>query len=1073
MDTDRSRRNFLRIAGGATIAGIGGSVAGGAAKAAGWIFRDERPLRTAVFFEQGFPGADDLGVTREALQAALPQETEMEFVPAADLPAKLRTGGFTLLVNPYGSAFPVESWTAIRKFLGKGGNLLNLGGAPFSVPVRREGPGWKQEVLQASYHKELGITEVFPVGVPEGASVRDVPRNGRSGEIAGTLVVKRVHELYVRFTSTRDYPTEDGTSGQRDAEIAPLAGVYSGGGDLLSAPVVVVDSRLGEFAGSRWVLANFSGTITTEGIGRLLRVALHAPQAVAVAPTFATYFPGEVPALRLRATERGEGSGYDDGGEWSITISAAGGKTVHRSTLSGAALRRVYAAAWVMPSQAARSLRPGFHTIEAEYRPESADGKPVERTVCRNGFWIFDPSVLNSGEAITVRGNAFYRGGEPFPVTGTSYMSEGVQRKFLFEPNPWLWERDFREMKEAGINMVRTGIWTGWKNVMLDVGSVNEAPLRALDAFILTARRHDIPVIFTFFAFLPEAWGGVNPYLDPRAVHAQKTFLSVIAARYRNSPGVIWDLINEPSFSSPDQLWYSRPNYDRYEAAAWRDWLIAGTPAADEASGLAIIRERYRQTPGEEPSLPPLTEFRDVNVVGTRRLFRPGDYRLFAQEMFRRWTAELSQALRAGEGPRQLITVGQDEGGTYERPGPHFFGPDVDFTSMHNWWHNDDILWDSLVTTVPGKPNLIQETGVMFYEKADGRPWRSEEETRNLLERKLAVTFAAGGAGFINWLWNTNPYMDSDNEAGIGLKRADGTLKPEFDVVRQYGRFFAAHAGLLGGSEPEDAVLVIPHTNLFSTRNIATDATKAAVRAAEYHCRMPLRTVSEYTLGALTAPPKLLIFPSPAAIDRPAWEKLLDLVKAGSTLLVTGPIDHDRYLMNAGRSAALGIDGENSTVGTEEHLTFDGKEYRVGFRGDRLQKVEKFVAAGDATPAVRILPSGRGRIIWAPLPVEAGDAIETVAALYRFAATTAGLRGAVEVRTPDPSVLVRPVVCRETVMVAFVSEAGTPRTISGKLAESGATFSLTVPARRSVIRLHHRREGTLLGELNPSLTGAF
>jgi hypothetical protein len=392
---------------------------------------------------------------------------------------------------------------------------------------------------------------------------------------------------------------------------------------------------------------------------------------------------------------------------------------------------------------------------------------------------------------------------------------------------------------------------------------------------------------------------------------------------------------------------------------------------------------------------------------------------------------------------------------------------------MHNWWYNDDLLWDSLMTTVHGKPNLIQETGVMFYEKADGRPWRSEEETRNLLERKLAITFAAGGAGFINWLWNTNPYMDSDNEAGIGLKRPDGSLKPEFDAVRQYAMFFAAHARRLGESEAEPTVLVIPHTNMFSTRDSATEATKLAVRAAEYHCRIPLRTVSEHTLDGIGAAPRLLVFPAPSMIDSRAWEKLMALVNAGSTLLVTGPIDHDRHLMPAGRSTALGVAGAAKTVGAEEHLVIDGKEFRVGFRGGRMQKVEKFVFEDEMVPAVRTIPAGKGSVIWSPVSVESGDSIEAVAALYRHAAAHAGIAGAVRVDTPDPTVLVRAVVFRDTVMVVFVSDAAVPRTLSGSLVEARAEFTVKVPPRRTIVRLHGRRDGKMIAELNPSLDDAY
>ena len=78
-------------------------------------------------------------------------------------------------------------------------------------------------------------------------------------------------------------------------------------------------------------------------------------------------------------------------------------------------------------------------------------------------------------------------------------MASDVHRQFLFEPNPFVWDEDFRAMKAAGVNLVRTGIWTGWKKFMPEVGKLDEAALRALDAFLLTARQYDIPVIWIIF----------------------------------------------------------------------------------------------------------------------------------------------------------------------------------------------------------------------------------------------------------------------------------------------------------------------------------------------------------------------------------------------------------------------------------------------------------------------------------------------------------------------------------------------------------------------------------------------
>ena len=98
---------------------------------------------------------------------------------------------------------------------------------------------------------------------------------------------------------------------------------------------------------------------------------------------------------------------------------------------------------------------------------------------------------------------------------GTTYMASDVHRKFLFEPNPHVWDRDFASMKSQGINMVRTGLWTAWTRVMLDPGAVDENVLSALDAYVLSAAKNGILVCFNFFAFLPPAYGDANPYLGP------------------------------------------------------------------------------------------------------------------------------------------------------------------------------------------------------------------------------------------------------------------------------------------------------------------------------------------------------------------------------------------------------------------------------------------------------------------------------------------------------------------------------------------------------------------------------
>ena len=115
--------------------------------------------------------------------------------------------------------------------------------------------------------------------------------------------------------------------------------------------------------------------------------------------------------------------------------------------------------------------------------------------------------------------------------------------------------------------------------------------------------------------------------------------------------------------------------------------------------------------------LPKLQDFESVNLIDERLPLKTLDYRLFAQEMFIRWVRQMTVAIRSNGNTKQLITVGQDENGLGDSPNMQFFAREIDFTSLHNWWNNDDLVWDSVLAKTPSKMSLMEETGVMFYEK--------------------------------------------------------------------------------------------------------------------------------------------------------------------------------------------------------------------------------------------------------------------------------------------------------------------------------------------------------------------
>jgi hypothetical protein len=1082
------RRRFLKTVGSAVYAGTAltlPSTSHSQVKEGSSAPQSKSRLRVAVFDEPSFPTIDGIDGVALPWRDFL-EPLEVTFLSAAELLTRLNQERIGLVINPYGSAFPREAWTAIEAYLRAGGNWLNLGGVPFSVPVARVGFGWRARARLTSYHKKLGITQSFSVAGNDVVSYQSASESTEQLNIdqnSRGLHANEIFELYVRFSSTSEFPEEGGSYGPREAALTPLVFGLDAQRRKIAAPVIQIDRLQGDFAGGRWVLANFKGSIGKELLRNLVALAAEGASEFTARPSYACYREGETPTISVelnRPTKLIAGS-FDVPAR--VEVRDDNNKLLTQLRIPFTGEGEI-----VKGDQTLKTAKPfaaGFYRIEAHLDTVSAFGRPQELKYT-SGFWVAHDSSLSElagGKPFTADKHFLYRDGAPYPVTGTTYMASDVHRKFLFEPNPYTWDQDFRAMKEAGVNMVRTGLWTAWKKLMADdraEGTVSEAGLRALDAFLITARKYDIPVIFTFFAFLPETWGGTNAYLDPRSQKAQQKFIEVFARRYRASNDLIWDLINEPSFCNSKFLWSCRPNYDQFEESAWRQWLREKYKAPTDDEHRELMRDLWNTAADDPLTLPSLQDFDNVNIFEARQPLKTVDYKLFAQEMFNRWTRLMVATLRRSGNARQMITVGQDEAGTGDSPAPQFFAPEVDFTCLHNWWANDDLLWDGVVTKAPSKPNLVEETGVMFYEKMDGNAWRTETSARDLLERKMALSLGANGAGFIQWIWNTNCYMASDNEVAIGFHRVDQTAKPELEPLITIARFASAHKSRFRGKQDEDVLLVVPHSQLFSTRNLTTEATRKCVRAMHYYCQVPMRAVSEYTFHDLSETPKLIVVPAPRVLRQQCWDALLAKVEQGSTLVITGVIDSDEHWKPVSRGKALEWDSAIVPVAGSEFIRIGETEHHVRYAGEKIQRVEKAQVIGEVTANTKVRPMGRGHIIWSPLPLELGETLEPVIALYQLALVQAGLRPAFTLerpatasgssggaRSPTPEVLIRPTVFADAILYTFVSETDrdTEIRLQHTLAQTGvqANISLIVPGRRTALIMLDSSNGKVVG----------
>ncbi|QHT60233.1 glycoside hydrolase [Paenibacillus lycopersici] len=1043
-----------------------------------------------LFYDEHFPYA---GERPSAAAIARLQET-FTIVDASGLAGALQDA--SVYVHLHGPYFPKSAWPAILAHAGAGKGLVAAGGAPFKTPVTGAAGSWQAEPDQTAYHQQLYIHEALPVGT-EGAAKLAANRDIALMEGYESLfAIAPTYGLVLHVTRADDCPgQQNGSAGPMDAHIYPLLRGISGDGleRERTAPVVLIEHTKGQFAGSRMIFVNqqlgagfWSGN-GAEGLAKWANFAASGVTELWLKPNYGSYELGERPVLMLQGqqllqtrTERVSSRTA----AWTFNVrvlkavNSEAGQSVPSFDYDNGGFNEVWRTETTLEIgrelvirriAAPLEMEAGFYTVECE--AVSPDG---ERRLLRQGFWGMDRALLESGEMISCDRDYFIKNGRPLPIVGMTYMTSDVARKYLFLPNAAVWDRDIAQMKRAGINSIRTGIWTAWRHIMFVDGHPYEEVLRAIDALFLTAKRHDMEVTFNFFAFTPEAWEGVNPYLDPRSVEAQKRFIAAIVSRHAQSKHVHWDLINEPSMFDPKRVFSGGPRsaHDSFEHAAYLEWLEA------RHGSITVLQERWNMTPAELPSFAAvkLPEPDDIAFRTTEVLEKRGgpwlDYTLFSMDMHNRWASQLVETIRAIQ-PKQLVTVGQDEGLGAQRPSPFFYAEAVDYTTVHSWWLMDDLVWDGVFSKAPDKPNLIQETGIMYVETPDGRAKRTEEELRNILERKYAYAFSTGGAGAVQWIWNINFYMHNINESHIGAVRADGTEKPEANVSYDFGAFMGEIRDLFADRKLEDVAVIYPYSNDFSNRSLANAATTRAIRTLSYAMNVHAFGLGEYQLESLAATkPKLIIVPSAHNFSARALEALTSHVEThGGTLLFTGPLGLDEYWRPVQAQAnALGF-GAVGNLLREELLELNGKLLPVSFGGTRIaDSCKGLPASAEGGPAkLHDVQLGAGRLLYCPLPIELNERLEPLQAVYGQALAQAGVETELEWLHGGelPGVYGRKLSFASGSLYIFVSEFGCDAAIEVRDPQSGAAYAFTLPQERTVM-FAADAQGKLLAVYRPT-----
>ena len=980
-----------------------------------------------VFVDSDFPAADSAEPSSGQISGAF---AGAQFARSEQLAELLRSPETHLLVLPYGSAFPEAAWADIESFLGRGGNLLVLGGRPFTRSVYHAGDGWHLREYSVRFTRALMIDQYQST---PGSKDLTFHVNADVAVEVPRFDWREAYSPIIRLSAV-DLYRRGGAAGSLDARVDAIAWGMKDGRKL-AAPVIEIDHLRNGFDGGRWVFvcADLPPEFwSSPAAGQMLRSlssrALQGSEEFTVRPVFPLYLPGEPVELKV-AWHAAQASSSQ------LRVKIATFPEDQPNQRSEIIADLAATEPLVLPAPSGK----GLYVVEAQL----LDGDQV-RARYHSGFWIRDEAYLRSGALVTVNKDYFERDGKPFAVVGTTYMSSEAQRLYFEYPNVYLWNREMGEIHSAGLNMIRTGWWTGWDKFCNENGEPYEWTLRTLEAYLMTARRNDLPVQFNFFAFLPEVLGGVNSYLDPEAVRRQRTLISAVVARFHDVPFLAWDFINEPSISQ--HLWTMRPNGDPIELASWNEWLNRRYP--DRAALAAAWNLPASAVQGTIP-LPEEAEFQLRGGYVGHNSLKVYDFFLFAQEVFGDWVRGMRDAVRAA-GSKQLITVGQDEGGIQDRLSPAFFGQYLDFVTTHTWWQNDYLLWSSLLTKQPGQTMLVQETGLQREIDLDEVARRDPEHEASLLERKVAIAFAQG-AGAIEWLWNTNSYMTESNETPIGLIRPDGTEKPEATVMRAYGAFARAVGDHLRSPEQPTIALVTSQAAQFSVlADLQLEAQRKAVRALAYQDHLTLYAVAENQLAKLGSP-RLAILPSPQSLTETGWQALLKYVRDGGNLLITGPLDRDEHWHRVPRAAGLKLGAEVEPLMFHHSVvTAGGRAIPLAFDQEKQNLVETLRFTDGST--LKELPYGKGRIFWAAYPVELADGTDAAAALYGYVTTRIGISPMFDLQSPSsPGVLIFPIAMEDSVLYIMACESADDSKIDLRDKLTGVRLSMRLPGQHAAL----------------------
>ncbi len=870
---------------------------------------------------------------------------------------------FDAIILPFGPYFPLDARETFLAYLKAGGSFLSTDGYAFDRLMVLTDSGWSaigpertaEEMDQAedpgpkpSMNARVGkagdaltlLPEQITVFDPQyrlenatrfrlatwhdGATVRGGPEYDFAGPVAG-------------FSAC-------GLTGQNSPVFPPvyrrwvpvLQALDSGGG-LRGTALSIMHNFAGEYPTSSWAFSGLtSGTdLFLDGRKRralLLRVMADITEKVflrSLKTDFACYEPGETVNVSLTLANHGSATA-----ERALSVEVGGEALLARAVeLGPGETQTVEATATV------ESAKADFVPVRAVFR--DAEGRLLD--TIESGFCVRSETVLAAGPKVGWEGNYMTVDGRPTFLVGTNQTG---MMYFSDQENPAIWDRDFRTMSEHGIHLLRIlhfspfskGGYEGKPtNLPLDLVERPKRFVRQMDAIVQLAQKHRVAIFLSL-----HDWMGT--VLTDEELQAQADWNRFWADRYKSVPGIFYDIQNEPGVAAVD-----RPDI----VALWNRFLEQRY-GSDEA-----LRAAWTTNP-PEADLPnvPLGETTDAwDDV------RSADRKRFETELLNRWVKANLDGIRAGD-PDAPVCVGYLPS---MPPADKILGvKHTDFSNMHYYGPVErfPLEFKLIDRRFQGKGFSLGEFGAREAHNARTAGSFDTPVDESLRRFHTYMHYAAGlGAAFIaNWDWKE--FDESVFPWGL-MQRGSYTTKPWLHTLEQG---FLLLSFVQPQYESPEVFILAPDSHRIGPRfgQLHNGLTRAVELLLDQ--RVNFGMANEEDLADLPASAKAIVWPIPYCPSDETFDRVLDWVKAGGTLYLSGDIafDRTRQPTRADRRVQLGLPETGPT-----------SPFEVSDSAWQQEPIEASV--------------GQGRVFHAPYPLEL-RAQPTDVAVYRRLLDLAGIQ---------------------------------------------------------------------------------